>query len=165
MLVLLALMMVLIQAESERPPRPTDDVLLAAVRSDNPAAEILSHSARDARDGARVICGTARVNGQVEPFHALAIWDRSGGLANVIVNGDTGQPLRPAEPDHWKVSAVLPEHQDDDGDGVQTRYERNIDALDRKLTLQVCRDLTPPERTVWTTEIERNPDPAQPRER
>ncbi len=154
MLLLLALTIGLIQSTSERPPRPTDEALLDALRAESPAAEIISHSGRDARDGARFICGTARVKGHVEPFHVLTIWDRSGPLAGVIINRETGRPAGPVEAEHWDVSAAIPDRPDADGDGVQSRNERNQDAIRRKLTLMVCSDLTPPDGAVWATEFE-----------
>lgn len=153
-IVLAATMM---QAIANRPPRPTDEALLATVRAVDPTAEILDHSARDGRnprDGMRLICGRVRIRGQVEPFRVLNAWDWSGSLGRVIIDPVTRQPPLPVEPDHWEVTTTVPKHADEDGDGVQSLTERNADAHDRMRVLQLCRDLTPPEGTVWATEEE-----------
>lgn len=152
------LAMVASHAEEPRPPRPSDSELLEAVISESPRGRVLSVGFSDApRDGGRIGCGLIDIDGVVEPFSTLTAWRGPPTVTVRLV----GQPASPVKPPHWSISAVVPTRTESDQDTETSRSARNQDALQRKLALMVCRDLQPPEGSVWTTELEPHPDPAR----
>jgi len=145
-------------AEEPRPPRPSDSELLEAVIAESPRGHILSADFNDApRDGGRIGCGLMDIDGVVEPFMTLTTWRGPPILTVRLV----GQPAPQVKPPHWSISAVVPPRIEADQDPETSRSARNQDALKRKLALMVCRDLQPPEGSVWTTELEPHPDPVR----
>ena len=163
----------LVQAGTgDRPPRPTDEQLLARLVSEAPAARVLSVDFRDpARGDGRVGCGVAEIHGHVEPFTVFTGWreaeeTRIGSMQVTIVGAD-GQPevhtLEPPEPEpaHWSTHTSLPTHEDRDDDGDIDRHDRNFDVLRRQMALNLCKHIAKPEGATWPTELEPDPDPAR----
>lgn len=125
----------------ERPPRPTDEQLLSALLAERPGARLLSSTFVDTRVGARSVCGTAEINGAMEPYSLSAAW----------LDGQ------------WKLSVTAPGKPDWDADGDIDRDDRNLNTAYRKLALILCRDLnpiTPPNGVTWVLTAE--PDPSEP---
>ncbi|GAA0638375.1 hypothetical protein [Brevundimonas lenta] len=159
------------QQADERPPRPTDEQLLAALQAKVPDGRILSSAFQPTpRGGGWKGCGLIDVGGTVEPFAVYTIWQQARPerrlIATISAPDENGRmrehpvPPLPAEPAHWKVGVSVPTHEDHDDDGID-RDDRNHDVLSRKMALVFCDTLTPPEGATWATELEPHPDPAR----
>lgn len=148
------------QTADTRPPRPSDEQMLAAVHAERPDARILSHAFKDTpRGGGRVGCGLIDVADTVEPFSVFAAWtDRTGTVVRV-----EGAPPPEPETPHWMVRVSAPSHADHNGDGDIGRHDRNRDVLERLGARMWCSDVQPPEGVVWAMELEQDPDPARAR--
>ena len=147
------------QTAAERPAPPTDTEMLTALRDKAPAAEVLNaaHGARSRTDRP-VICGTARVGDQIEPFAVVATWDDARIRITSRMNGvEYSSPTTP----YWDIRAMVPPHTDFAGNGATDWIERNADASSRSVALMNCPDLTPPQGVTWDTEGEPNPDPVR----
>lgn len=159
-------------AGGDRPPRPTDEQLLAELTSQAPAARVLSSDFRDAaRAGGRIGCGLAEVHGHVEPFTVFTAWKEAEeplvrGMT-ITVAGDDGRPRvhtvpPPApKPAGWSTHASIPTHEDHDEDGDIDRHDRNFDVLRRQSALNLCSHIAKPEGATWSTELEPDPDPVR----
>ncbi|MGZ9114829.1 MAG: hypothetical protein ACXW3K_09425 [Brevundimonas sp.] len=148
----------LAQDIAERPPRPSDNAMLAQLLDHRPDARVVSASFRDTRlGGGRAACGLIDIGGAIEPFALLAAWQDS----RRSVVSQLGAPPTEPEPAGWRVSVTAPGHTDHDGDGLIGRGDRNSDTLDRKLALTLCRNtnpITPPDGVRWSLELEGEPD-------
>lgn len=149
-------------APTERPPRPSQEQLLAAVLDETPNARIVSSSFEPGRG-----CGLIEIGGTLEPFAVRTAWkeDRPGApvVSSIAVRGEDGQMREhrvDPKPPHWEIIAVAPSRTDFDGDGMDWR-ERNMDVLARRTALLMCPALTAPEGTVWNVEPESDPDPVR----
>lgn len=109
----------------ERPARPTDGQLLTDMVAIRPLAEVLHHVGRDMTDSdGRLVCGTARIRGRVEPFAAYAVWAQ----------------------DRWVSGNAAPGR-------AQGENETAWDAIGRKHALSACPELSPPEGVIWDTDV------------
>lgn len=145
------------QDMAERPPRPSDDAMLARLLERCPGSRVLSIRFHETpTGGSRGACGLIDIDGAIEPFALLAAWAES--RPPVIVQEGAAPP--PPEPAGWHLYDIAPEHADGNGDGVLDRAERNIDTLRRKLALSSCERGSPivqPPDVHWTLELEREP--------
>ena len=144
--------------EAERPPRPSDEAMLARLFATRPNARLVSAEFRETpRGGGRGACGLIDFSGTIEPFHLLAVWQDE---RRPVVVPSQGLP-RPAEPAGWRISDRAPKHIDHDGDGRIGRHDRDRDTADRKLALIFCQDTNPiaaPDNVRWVLEFEPDPD-------
>lgn len=157
---------------NERPPRPTDDQLLAALVLEAPAARVLSSEFRDTpRAGGRIGCGLVEIHGKVEPFSVITLWEEAEtplitGMT-ITVTGEDGRPRTHAvpppapRPAGWSTHVSAPQHEDWNENGESDRSDRNHDALQRQMALSLCNNLAPPQGMTWSTELEPDPDPAR----
>lgn len=139
-----------LMATDPRPPRPSDDQLVAAFATARPDAHILQHTGRDIPEGdGRAVCGVASIDGQAEPFVVYAVWAASPALS-VDAAGQTrmvmGAPV-------WRTDAIAPGIMDREGRRHAGVTRVVGDALARKQVLAVCTGLTPPEGVTWRTEV------------
>lgn len=148
----------LAQDPGARSPAPGDDEMLAALAEAAPGAEVLSvaHGAPSpaAAPEMRRSCGTLRIGGRVEPFAVLALWQDPRNRIVVKAGPESAITHPPVE---WKIIATVAARSHAAGDGIATRLDRNWDAVQRRTVLAFCRDLTPPEGTMWVTEFEPAP--------
>lgn len=142
-----------VAAIPSRPARPSDEAILQKLAETRPDAIIVDHTARDVRDDGRVICGSARHSNTIEPFAAYAVWKEASSI-RVIENGRAA----PVPEAHWRLSAVTPS-ETPDSTGDADRRKRNSNALQRRLALNFCPDIAPPDGIVWTTTQEPHPNP------
>ena len=149
----------------ERPPRPSEDQLLAAVLEDARNARIVSSSFNHGAGGRG--CGLIEIDGTTEPFSVHSAWKENGPGAAVVSsvsvrdqNGQMQEHRIEPKPPQWEIMAVTPSHVDAEGDGLDWR-ERNLDVAMRRLALTMCPTLTAPQGTVWALEFEPDPDPAR----
>lgn len=87
-------------AADPRPPRPSDEALLALVADHAPRAVVVTSSERPmpaGLDGAYGLCGTVRINESLQPFIVYTFWRPAGS-----VDGD-----------RWATSVRLPRSADD----------------------------------------------------
>ncbi|WP_332659261.1 hypothetical protein [Brevundimonas sp.] len=149
------------QDVAERPPRPSDDAMLAQLLERRPGTRVISVSFHETpRGGGRFACGLIDIDGAIEPFAVLAAWH---DIRPPVIRRE-GVPLPPPEPAGWGLFDIAPEHSDRNSDGVIDRGERNGDTLARKMALASCKissPITPPPGVHWTLELERGPE--QPR--
>jgi hypothetical protein len=139
--------------ETARPPRPSDEAILQTVFEKRPSAVILEHTARDVRNGGRVICGLVRHADTIEPFAAYTIWEEPSSI-RIIENG---RPV-PVPPAQWKSNTFTPV-ETASVTGEADRRKRNANGYQRGLALSVCRDLAAPAGARWATTQEPHPNP------
>jgi hypothetical protein len=146
------------QDMAERPPRPSDDAMLAPLLEQRPGARVVSIDFHEPpRGGGRTACGLLDIEGTIEPFALLAAWQDS--RPPVVIQH--GAPRPSPEPAGWRLHNIAAERPDRNGDGVVDRGDRNGNTLSRKLALAVCDDLQPPQGVTWATEMEADPDPVR----
>src|SRR5690606_15036547 len=106
-------------ASAERPARPTDKELLAAVQAEVAGARIVSSEFTDTpRGGGRVGCGLFEAQGAIEPFRVFTSWydGQPERIPPAVLNfgGEQGSRTaipsepQPAEPAHWKIRITAP---------------------------------------------------------
>ncbi len=154
-------------ASAERPARPTDKELLAAVQAEVAGARIVSSEFTDTpRGGGRVGCGLFEAQGAIEPFRVFTSWydGQPERIPPAVLNfgGEQGSRTaipsepQPAEPAHWKIRITAPALVDAGAAGIDRR-DRNRMIGQRRMALSSCKSLVAPEGVVWVTDFEADP--------
>lgn len=139
----------LFPADEPQPPRPTDAQLIAELVSARSGIDVLNYSVQTFADGAgHAVCGTARIDGRIEPFSVSTMWGPS--WLREPADPDGHNPVR--EPDHWIVMTIAPGASPAEGIVATPQGRRQWDALARKQTLSLCPDLKAPQDTLWVTD-------------
>jgi len=139
-------------------PFPTDEELVATFAAAHPTAQVLTLQPTPAPPlGSRVLsrkmCGTARIEGRIEPFVVLSQW-RDPAIDDTIVSTFPGGPRPIPETAGWKARTSFPVLIDHNGEGEIDRHDRNLAVMARHAALMVCQDLRAPEGVQWVIKPE-----------
>ncbi len=123
---------VLAMAFNPQTPRPSDEAMLALVAERIPGAVVLQSQdwvMPGGMDGARGICGIARIDGQPQPFLVYTLW-------------------RPADAEHgsrWSTALRAPL-------SSEATFHNNFE---RRGVLNACPELAAPAGVDWPTALPR----------
>lgn len=152
--VLLAATLLGQQADPEVLPPPTEAEMLAELRSERPTARVVNSATRTLPNGSLRICGTMDLAGQIEPFMLHA---EEGNRTSVVVTvaGQEPPASRPdLKPRHWKIGLIAPGGWDFVEDSRTDPRVQGLYAYHRKLALELCPSLRPPEGVTWRTGLD-----------
>lgn len=125
---------VLALVSDPRPPRPSDEAMLAALVERIPGAVVLESYDRpmaSEQDGAKGICGIALINDQRQPFFVFTLWRPAGAeLGN-----------------RWSTAVRA----------ARSSESRMADNFERLAVRTACPELTAPEGVEWPTVLPSEP--------
>ena len=118
-----------------RPPRPSDEAMLALVGERIPGAIVLESHVQPlpaGLDGAHGLCGVARIDGGHQPFFVYTFW----------------RPAGAEDGDRWSTGLRAPL-------SSEATFHNNFE---RRGVRTACPDLAPPAGTEWPTALPRTAD-------
>jgi hypothetical protein len=117
---------VIAMASDPRPPPPSDEAMLTQVTESVPGTEVLQSHDRPmpaGLDGARGVCGLARIDGRPQPFFVYTLW----------------RPADALDGNRWATALRSPR-------SSEATFANNFE---RRGVLTACPDLIPPPGVDW----------------
>ena len=121
---------VLATASDPRPPRPSDEAMLALLAESVPGAVVLQSDVREMSaglDGAHGLCGIARISGKPQPFFVYTLW----------------RPPGAADGNRWSTALRAPS-------SAEATFHNNFE---RRGVLTACPDMVAPTGADWPTAL------------
>ena len=121
---------ILAMASDPRPPRPSDNAMLALVAERVPGAVVLQSHTQvmpAALDGAHGLCGIAQINGEPQPFFVYTFW----------------RPADVQDGNRWSTGLRVP----------RTAEATVLNNGARRAVLTACPDMVVPAGIDWSTAL------------